>query len=150
MALRNGKPLALALVLGAATVAGFAPFGLFPLPLLTLAWLLRLGERAATPAAALRIGFAFGLGYFLAGVSWVYVSLHQFGAMPAPLAVAVTVLFCAYLALYPAAALAAVVRVRADWLRRCIAFPGAWVAAEWIRGWLFTGFPWLGIGYSQA
>lgn len=150
MAQGDRKPLAIALVLGAATVAGFAPFGLFPLPVLTLAGLLYLGERAATPAAALRIGFAFGLGHFLAGVSWVYVSLHQFGAMPAPLAIAVTALFCAYLALYPAAALAAVVRVGPAWLRRCIAFPGAWVAAEWIRGWLFTGFPWLGIGYSQA
>jgi apolipoprotein N-acyltransferase len=150
MARANWKRPAVAFALGAGTVAGFAPFELFPLPLITLAWLLRLGERAATPAAAFRVGFWFGLGLFLAGVSWVYVSLHDFGAMPAPLAVAVTVLFCAYLALYPAIALAAAVRVQPDWLRRCIVFPGAWVAAEWVRGWLFTGFPWLGIGYSQA
>ena len=129
MARANWKRSAVAFALGAGTVAGFAPFELFPLPLITLAWLLRLGERAATPAAAFRVGFWFGLGLFLAGVSWVYVSLHDFGAMPAPLAVAVTALFCAYLALYPAIALAAAVRVQPDWLRRCIVFPGAWVAA---------------------
>jgi apolipoprotein N-acyltransferase len=80
----------------------------------------------------------------------VYVSLHDFGSMPAPVAAGVTLLFCAYLALYPAAALAFALRVRSSWLRRCAAFPAAWVLGEWIRGWLFSGFPWLAIGYSQA
>jgi apolipoprotein N-acyltransferase len=150
MSARRWQPLALACVLGAVTVAGFAPFELFLLPIVTLALLLHLGERAARPAASFRLGFAFGLGFFLAGVSWVYVSLHDFGAMPAPLAAGVTVLFCAYLALYPALALSRATRVRRDWLRRTIVFPGAWIVAEWVRSWLFTGFPWLGIGYSQA
>ena len=144
------KPVAWAFVLGVCTVGGFAPFGLFFLPLLTLAGLLLLGERAARPGAAFRLGFAFGLGFFLAGVSWVYVSLHDFGAMPAPVAAAVTLLFCAYLALFPASALSLAIRIPTPWLRRAIVFPGAWVLTEWVRGWLFTGFPWLAIGYSQA
>ena len=143
-------PLAAAFFLGAATVAGFAPFHLFPLPVVTLALLLHMAERAGAAAPAFRIGFAFGLGYFLAGVSWVYVSLHDFGAMPAPAAAAVTLLFCSYLALYPAVALALAGRIRSDLLRRVAAFPGAWILAEWVRGWFLTGFPWLGIGYSQA
>ncbi len=150
MASASRKPLAWAFVLGVCTVGGFAPFGIFPLPLLTLAGLLLLGERAVRAGPAFKLGFAFGLGFFLAGVSWVYVSLHDFGAMPAPLAAAVTLLFCAYLALYPAAALSIAVRIPTPWLRRALVFPGAWVAAEWVRGWLFTGFPWLAIGYSQA
>jgi apolipoprotein N-acyltransferase len=144
------KPLALAFTLGALTVASFAPLYLFPLPLVTGAVLLVLGERSGSAGAAFRVGFAFGLGHFVAGVSWVYVSLHDFGAMPAPLAAGVTLLFCAYLALYPAAALALALRIRSGWLRRCAVFPAAWVVGEWIRGWLFTGFPWLAIGYSQA
>jgi apolipoprotein N-acyltransferase len=144
------KPLAGAFVLGVCTVGAFAPFEFFFLPVITLAVLLRLVERAVAPGAAFKLGFAFGLGFFLAGVSWVYVSLHDFGAMPVPLAAGVTLLFCMYLALYPALASGAAARVRSDWLRRCFVFPGAWVLAEWIRGWLFTGFPWLGIGYSQA
>ena len=144
------KPLAGAFLLGAGTVGAFAPFEIFLLPVVTLAALLYLLERRATRGAAFKLGFAFGLGFFLAGVSWVYVSLHDFGAMPAPLAAAVTLLFCAYLALYPALAASVAAGVRSDWLRRCIVFPGAWVLAEWVRGWLFTGFPWLGLGYSQA
>jgi apolipoprotein N-acyltransferase len=144
------KPLAGAFALGVATVGAFAPFELFLLPVVTLAWLLRLGERSRAPRPAFALGFAFGLGFFLAGVSWVYVSLHDFGAMPAPLAAAVTLLFCAYLALYPAIAVSAASVVRSDALRRCVVFPGAWVLAEWVRGWLFTGFPWLAMGYSQA
>ena len=139
-----------AAALGVGTVAAFAPFHVYLLPIVTLAALLALAEREPTARNAFHTGYAFGLGYFLAGVSWVYVSLHDFGAMPAPLAAAVTVLFCAYLALYPAIALAVAARVRRDWVRRCVALPGAWVVTEWIRGWLFTGFPWLGIGYSQA
>ena len=86
------------------TVAGYAPFYMFPLPVVTLAGLFYLwsaGRHAARAAA--RTGFAFGLGLFLSGVSWVYVSLHDFGAMPAPLAAVATLLFCAFLALFPAA-----------------------------------------------
>ena len=75
-----------ALLLGAATVLGFAPFGLFPLPLLTLALLFRLWRNAHTPRTAAWLGLAWGLGFFLAGVSWVYVSLHDVGGMIAPLA----------------------------------------------------------------
>jgi apolipoprotein N-acyltransferase len=144
------KPLVWAFVLGVCTVGGFAPFGLFILPILTLAALLHLGERSPRARRPAALGWAFGLGYFLAGVSWVYVSLHDFGAMPAPVAAAVTLLFCAYLALYPAFALGIAARIPQPWLRRAIVFPAAWVAAEWVRGWLFTGFPWLAIGYSQA
>ena len=150
MAFARWKPTVAAFALGVATVGAFAPFRLFPLALVALAGLLALGERAARPGAAFKLGFAFGLGLFLAGVSWVYVSLHDFGAMPAPLAAAVTVLFCAYLALFPACALSIAMRVPTPWLRRCLVFPGAWVLTEWVRGWLFTGFPWLAIGYSQA
>jgi apolipoprotein N-acyltransferase len=144
------KARVVAFFLGVISVAGFAPFYLFPLPVIALALLLRLAERPARASAAFGVGFAYGLGFFLAGVSWVYVSLHDFGAMPAPIAVAVTVLFCAYLGLFPACALFAARCIPTALLRRCVAFPGAWVFAEWVRGWLFSGFPWLALGYSQA
>ena len=144
------KVRAIAVFLGVVSVAGFAPFYLFPLPIIALALLLRLAERSDRARAAFGIGFAYGLGFFLAGVSWIYVSLHDFGAMPAPIAVVVTLLFCAYLGLFPACALLAATRIPTPILRRCVAFPGAWVFAEWTRGWLFSGFPWLALGYSQA
>ena len=139
------------LLLGAATVLGFAPFHLFPLPLFTLALLIILWRRAATPFQAARLGFFWGLGFFLAGVSWVYVSMHEFGGMAAPIAALATLLFCTYLALYPALA---------GWLfsrfrhgtpgRDALLAAAAWTLCEWLRGWLLTGFPWLALGYSQA
>ena len=103
------------------------------------------------PRAPRLAGFAFGLGLFLFGVSWVYVSLHDFGAMPAPLAAIATFLFCAILALFPAAAAYACARPRVPAAIRCgLLAPAAWTLAEWMRGWLFTGFPWLAAGYSQV
>jgi apolipoprotein N-acyltransferase len=142
--------LVTAFVLGAVTVAGYAPFGVFPLPALTLAVLFFLWSRAPSPRAAAVCGFAYGLGLFLFGVSWVYVSLHDFGAMPAPLAATATFLFCAFLALLPAAAGYGCTRSRVPRAAACaLLAPAAWTLAEWTRGWILTGFPWLAIGYSQ-
>lgn len=141
----------LAGALGAASVAGFAPLYLFPLPIVTLACLLHLWTEVSDARSAARLGWWFGLGFFLCGVSWVYVSLHDFGAMPAPLAALATLLFCAYLALFPALVGYAFKRLPGTLaLKARVLVPSAWTLAEWTRGWLLTGFPWLGIGYSQV
>lgn len=144
------KQLAAAFGLGALAVGGFAPFHAFALVPVVLGILLVLIERNTSRRSAFNLGFAFGLGHFLAGVSWVYVSLSEFGGMPAIAAAATTLLFCAYLALFPAVAALAAVSCRTPAMRRLMVFPAAWILAEWVRGWLFTGFPWLGLGYSQV
>lgn len=148
---RRNAEWAIAATLGAITVTGYAPLWVYPVPLLTFAGLFMLWRRAANARDAALVGFAFGLGWFVAGVSWVYVSLHTFGAMPAPLAGAVTLLFCAYLALFTAAAgwLARrwPLKPAANWI---FFVPAALTLLEWLRGWLFTGFPWLNPGYTQA
>ena len=149
--LRQARAPLAAFLLGAATVAGFAPLGLAPLPVLGAAGLLWLWQGAATPRRAAALGFAYGLGLFLAGVSWVYVSLHQFGAMPAPLAAVATLLFCAFLALYPALAGYLQARIAGPpAVRQLLLIPALWVLTEWLRSWVFTGFPWLILGYSQT
>lgn len=142
--------MVLAALAGAATVLGFAPFGYFAAPLVSLIVLLALWARCAEPRRGGWLGLSFGLGQFLLGVSWVYVSLHTFGMMPAPLAAIATLLFCAVLALFPA--MLGWLCVRLGMQRPgvvLLAFPGAWVLLEWLRGWLFTGFPWLGLGYTH-
>lgn len=150
---RRGVPsaaTAACAALGAATVAGFAPVGAFPLPIVTLATLLWLAGRAPSARGAATRGFAFGLGFFLAGVSWVYVSLHDFGQMPLPVAAFFTLLFCAFLALAPAIVTGCAWRWRErHWLLRALGIAAAWTLAEWVRGWIFTGFPWIALGYSQ-
>jgi len=142
-------PLLFALAAGAATVFGFAPFGLSALPVVTLSLLVVLWQAAASARAAAAIGFAFGLGLFGAGASWVFIALNTFGGMPVPLAAVATAGFCAYLSLYPAAAgwLAAKWTSQGTW-PRAFAAAAAWMLAEWARSFVFTGFPWLSFGYA--
>ncbi len=141
----------LAAGLGAVSVFGFAPFEFFPLPIFALALLFRLWQRNASPRTAAWFGFCYGLGFFLSGVSWVYVSLHDVGGMAAPIALAATLGFCMYLALFPAIAGYLYRRLAsADFSRNVLLLAGLWTLTEWLRGWLLTGFPWLSLGYSQT
>lgn len=143
--------LLLAALFGAASVLGFAPFYLWPVPLVTLTALAWLIAQSATPPRAAKLGFCFGFGYFITGVSWVFVSMHDFGGMPVPVAAFATAFFCTYLALFPAAVAWLTRRASLrDALRLTCVFAGAWALTEWVRGWMFTGFPWLAIGYAQS
>lgn len=140
-----------ALGTGAALPLAFAPFDLFPLAFLAPALLFHLWRDGSTARAAWR-GFLFGLGMFGVGVSWVYVSLHDFGHMPAPLAGLATLLLVAGLALFPAL----LGFIQARWFDRqrpthpLLMLPALWVLFEWTRSWFLTGFPWLNLGYSQS
>ncbi len=145
------RALAAAFLLGAASVLGFAPLALYALPLFTAAGLLLLWQRADAPRQAAALGFAFGLGFFLAGVSWVYVSLHDYGDMPAMLAGTATALFGAFLALFPALVGYLQSQVQVSLVaKQLLLVPSLWTLAEWLRDWIFTGFPWLSFGYAQA
>jgi len=145
----RGATLA-AFIAGGAAVGAFAPMYVWPLAPLALALLFHLWLRTDSPRRAALLGYAFGLGHFGAGVSWIYVSLHEFGAMPAPLAALATALYCAYLALFPALVGSLQARlVAGPAVRLVLLIPALWMLAEWLRGWLLTGFPWLAAGYSQ-
>jgi apolipoprotein N-acyltransferase len=145
---------ATAFVLGAFCVLGFAPFdayfAVWPAPTIALGSLFLLWRKAPTAREAIWLGLAWGAGCFLFGVSWIYVSLSQFGGMAPLAAAAATLLFCLYLALFPALAGGLFVRWRSDTGRNALLFAGLWTLTEWLRGTLFTGFPWLVVGYSQS
>lgn len=128
----------------------FAPFRLFPLAIIAPA-LLFLSWRDATPGRAAWRGFLFGFGMFGVGVSWIYVSMHNFGNMAAPLAAVAVLLFVSGLALYPALFGFVQTKFRSEHSTRhyVLVLPALWVAFEWLRGWFLTGFPWLNLGYSQ-
>lgn len=141
----------IALTAGALTPLALAPFDLWPLAVLSIA-LFYLGLRELRPGQAALRGWCYGFGLFAAGTSWVYVSIHDYGAASPALAGFLTLGFVAGLGLF--FALMAVLWAR--WLRRseapladALAFAALWLAQEVFRGWFLTGFPWLYAGYSQ-
>lgn len=168
---RGWRALVLALSLGLLHAVSFAPWGAWWAQLLVLggfAALIRTVGRAvsagsAPPVSAAAVGMAFGFGWFVAGVGWLYISMHTYGLMPAPLALLALVLFALYLALFPAAAVWFTARAssadsgatfahpgaRSD-LRFALAFAASFTVVELARGSLFTGFSWLAVGYAQV
>ena len=98
---------------------------------------------------AFSTSYAFGLGWFGAGISWVHVSIADFGGLPLIGSLGLMALLVGYLALFPAIAGYLLKRyfVSDSWP---LAFPFIWLFFEWLRSWLLTGFPWLSLGYSQT
>lgn len=140
----------LALLGGILSVAGFAPWNLFALPVLALGLLFWLHTQNDNARHCAGIGFAFGLGMFGAGISWIYVALHDYGNMPIFLALLATLLFTTFLALFPALAGYLQAKIKSPpWLRLSLLIPALWVAAELLRGYFLSGFPWLTLGYTQ-
>ena len=116
-----------------------------------MAALFVVAESAGSARRAALLGWAFGLGWFGVGVSWVYISMHVYGQMPAALAATATAAFVAFLALYPSLLLGFAHRyVSADAPRLLLGLPAAWALSEWLRGVLLSGFPWLASGYAHS
>jgi apolipoprotein N-acyltransferase len=142
---------------GAITVLAWAPVDWFWMASIgpALWWWSLLG---LTPRAAARQGYLFGLGLFGFGVSWVFNSLLIFGQAPLPMALVLTLALVLYLAVYPAllAALVAVAVARLGSRFKShhvtvlvlLALAGGWIWFEYLRGLLFTGFPWLYLGHA--
>ena len=142
---------ALALVAGVLGVLAFAPFSWYLLAPVAVA-LFYQGLQARRGVGAFLVGWAFGLGLLGFGVFWIRISMDQFGNMDAWAADLLAGLFIAAMALYYGLAGWLIGRLDRGsfWVGPLLALPGAWVLLEWLRGWLFTGFPWLAIGYSQV
>lgn len=139
-----------AVAAGALLATAFPPLGWWPVAFFSPAVLFLLWLDVSPARAAAR-GAMFSFGLFAFGVWWLYVALANFGGMPPALAVIALVLFFAYLAIFLAAAgyLQARVFGRSGAWKFLAALPALWVLAEWLRGWLLTGFPWLQLGYTQ-
>lgn len=140
-----------ALLCGAVLTLAFAPFEIFPAAVLSFAGLSALLLKANARTAGSR-GFGFGLGLFGTGVYWVFISISRYGDVSPPLSALITLGLVAILALFPAAACYFTNQyfTRFDRSRLVFAFPAIWVFSEWLRSWLFSGFPWLLAGYSQT
>nr|MBV6630015.1 apolipoprotein N-acyltransferase [Oceanococcus sp. HetDA_MAG_MS8] len=138
------------LLAGATLVLGFAPLGWSGLMVPVLALWLN-AALGMSPRVAARHAWALGFGLYLAGVSWVFVSVHHFGGAPLWLAVVLVLALAAYLAVYLGAAVGL-----AWWLshnavlRLMLALPATWWLFEQARAWVLGGFPWLNLGYGLS
>ena len=141
----------IAAIAGAATSFAFAPYGFHFLAWLGPAVLFLLWEYAS-PRDAARTGFWFGAALFGAGTWWIYTAIHDFGEAPAWLAIFLVAALLAIKGAYYALLGYIVLRIAPDPspARSLLLVPAGWTLMEWLRGWLFTGFPWLQLGYSQS
>jgi apolipoprotein N-acyltransferase len=137
------------LAAGAVSACGFAPLDLWPLTLIGTAFLLFAVERAPGLRSALARGWWFGLGQFCVGLNWIATAFSYQSNMPAWLGWVAVVLLSLYLAVYPAVATGLAWRwAGGHRLRLVLVFAAAWIVTEFLRGVLFTGFPWNPIGVS--
>ena len=145
----------IALLAGALNVFAFAPIGWWPLQIITLALLFHLILQAPSLKSAVLTGWAYGFGWSACGVYWLYISMHQYGGMPAAMAA----LAVALLAMLLGAFFAAATGVGAWFQQRLqasrtilllLVFPALWMLSEWLRGWVLTGFPWVASGYAHT
>jgi apolipoprotein N-acyltransferase len=141
--------LLFAFAIGAALNLAFAPFDWWPIGFLAPAALFGL-IRGLPPRRAAAAGAAFGVGLFAVGTYWLYTCIHGFGLVPIWLTLFLQAALVAIMASY---CMLLCFLANRFWLkggaaRDWLALPALWVLFEWLRGWLFSGFPWLSIGYA--
>lgn len=136
----------LALILGALTPLSLAPFHYWPVALLTIGLFSELLRDQPIRKAVWR-GFLFGFGLWAYGASWLYVSIHDYGDTSIWLAVPMVGVVAAVMGLFFALMGALYERLSFRGFH-LLPFAALYVLCEWLRSWLFTGFPWLFTGYA--
>lgn len=145
--------LLIALFLGALGAFSYAPFHLPYLSYLSFCGFITLIATKSIKQACY-IALCWGMGYFLTGVHWVYVSIQEFGGVPSFVACFIVILFVFYLTLYPIL-FAVIVRLFNRFVsplsitQFCLLMPITWFATEWLRAHFLNGFAWLQFGYTQ-
>src|ERR1043165_3235808 len=132
-----------AFITGAVSAFAFEPVGWWPLLGVAFAVLCELLDRNKSLWRSLLIGWSFGLGQFVVGLNWIATAFTYQAAMPPWLGWVAVLLLSIYLAIYPAIATGIAWRFgQNDRVVLVLVLGGAWAITEWLRGTMFTGFPW--------
>ena len=129
-------------LLGASSVLAFAPFNFYPLIFLSIIGLLYITKQNKSANTK---SFVFGSGFFVIGIYWIYICLQQFGGMPSFIALVSTLSLCLFLALFflPFS-------LFRKYKNNVLFIPAFFTLIELLRSIIFTGFPWLSLGYTQV
>ena len=160
------KSLWFSFLAGLSLVFSYAPFSLWWVSFLVLPiWLVHLQNNIVNQEGKItrllsKHFFIFALGWFSSGISWVHVSIAEFGGMPLVASLFIMLLLCLYLALFPAFAgyliaifsplpLQQKLKSSVTTQLNLWFLPSIWLFTEYLRGVFLTGFPWLSLGYGQ-
>ncbi|MDF2366991.1 apolipoprotein N-acyltransferase [Sneathiella sp.] len=144
------KKYLLAFVLGMLIAAALPPLNLIfllPVSFTGLLWILSV---AKTRWQAFLAGWWFGWGQFIAGLYWIGVAFTVDAKTHALLMPLPVLVLPAFLAIVSGCATLVTHMSGAKSLARVFLFSGAWIAFEYVRGVIFTGFAWNTIGYSWS
>lgn len=144
----SNKEYWLCFVIGLSLVFAYAPFSQWYLALFFPAVVFHNIQKQTPKKAAKLIG-VFAFGWFASGISWVHVSIDQFGGLPLVVSLSLMLLLCLYLAMFPALAAYLTARFSAKQQLNLWLLPSFWLIGEYLRSVVLTGFPWLSLGYSQ-
>lgn len=145
----------IASIAGALNVLAFAPFGFWPLQIITLALLFWLILRETSFKRGALIGWVYGSSWLAVSVHWLYISMHRYGGLPGWMAILAVLALAAALSVLAAIAMGSAAWLKQRWSANLfttalLILPALWTLAEWTRGWVFTGFPWVSSGYAHS
>lgn len=135
----------IAILSGICGVFAFSPFDYWALAYVSLIGLIFITQTQRFSTALLGT-FLWAMGFFAFGINWLNVSIHQFGGASLTVSYLLVALLAAYLSLYP---LLFTYLIRRFKVQSAVIFASVWTLTEFLRGWVFTGFPWLQFGYTQ-
>jgi len=136
---------------GVLLTLAFSPFNYSSLAIVSLV-LIFLSWLSCSPWRAMLRGYLYGLGLFGSGISWVYISVHDYGGAPVVGAVLLTIAVVLFWSIFPALTAYISVKLAGEKYKNSVVwfFPFIWIFVEYYRGyWFLNGFPWLQISYSQ-
>ncbi|WP_299267762.1 apolipoprotein N-acyltransferase [uncultured Psychrosphaera sp.] len=140
-------PNLLLFLLGGLLTLSYSPFHIWFIPFITFPVLLIASLNSPDAKQAAKYGFVFGLGWFSFGLSWVHNAISDFGGLPLIFSLLLMLMLASYMAVYPA--LVSWLFHKSQSKFSVLIIAPIWLAVEYLRSVIFTGFPWLSIGYSQ-
>ncbi|AFA41151.1 apolipoprotein N-acyltransferase [Wigglesworthia glossinidia endosymbiont of Glossina morsitans morsitans (Yale colony)] len=138
-------------IFGILNTISFSPYDFWPASIFSIFGLLVIINKYQYWKKIIFLGFIWGIGNFFSSIYWIYFSIYQFFELSFLISIFLVFVLSVYLSLYPMifVLLLQYFCTHINLKRFLIGAPSIWFFTEFLRGKIFTGFPWLELGYSQ-